>query len=462
MDRTHTVAVIGAGFSGVMTAVHLLRAPDGPRRVVLVNRTGRMARGVAYGTRSPAHLLNVPAGRMSAFPDDPDHFLRFARARDASVAAGTFLPRSLYGEYLEAVLDEAERASGARFDRVVGEVTAIDPTRNPARLKTAEGGAFSADRVILALGNYPPKDPDAIEPAVRESARYIRDPWGPNALAATDLNGPVLLLGTGLTMVDVALDLKGRGANGPIIALSRHGLLPNPHAPSVPADPLHRPPGITDGPATARAYLHAVRSRITKLDGPGIGWRTVIDSLRPITADLWQRMPLVERERFLRHVKSYWEVVRHRAAAGPAGTLRESIDSGWLSVRASRLIALRPATNGLVALVRPRGTDRVQELGIATAINCTGPSGDIRTSTDPLMATLRDLGLLRPDPLGLGIDVSADGRVLDRDGNPSALLHYVGPLARAGYWERTAVPELRVLARDVAATVLGGLWTWTV
>ena len=462
MDRAHTVAVIGAGFSGVMTAVHLLRAPDGPRRVVLVNRTGRMARGVAYGTRSPVHLLNVPAGRMSAFPDDPDHFLRYAQVIDPSVTAGTFLPRSLYGAYLEAVLDEAERASGARFDRVVGEVTAIDPSRNPARLKTAEGGAFSADRVILALGNYPPRDPDAVEPVVRESPRYIRDPWGPNALAATDLNGPVLLLGAGLTMIDVALDLKGRGAKGPIVAVSRHGLLPQAHAPSVPADPSHRPPGITEGPPTARAYLHAVRNRIQELGGAGVGWRTVIDSLRPITADLWQRMPLAERERFLRHVKSYWEVVRHRAAAAPAETLREAIEAGWLGVRACRLTALRAAPGGLVATVRPRGTDRIEQVAVATAINCTGPSGDIRTSTDPLMAALRDLGLLRPDPLGLGIDVAPDGRVLDRDGNPSALLYYVGPLARAGYWERTAVPELRVLARDVAATVLGGLWTWTV
>lgn len=462
MDRTHTVAVIGAGFSGVMTAVHLLRAADGPRRVVLVNRTGRMARGVAYGTRSPVHLLNVPAGRMSAFPDDPDHFLRFAQGRDPAVAAGTFLPRSLYGEYLEAVLDEAERASGARFDRVVGEVTGIDPSRSPARLRTAEGGAFSADRVILALGNYPPRDPEAVGPAARESPRYVRDPWAPNALAAADLASPLLLLGTGLTMMDVALDLKTRGAKGPVVAVSRHGLMPQPHAPSVAAEAAHRPPGITEGLATARAYLHAVRTRVKELASQEIGWRTVVDSLRPITADLWQRLPLTERERFLRHAKSYWEVVRHRAAAGPAGTLQEVIEAGWLAVRASRLMTLRTSADGLVATVRPRGSDRVEELAVGTAINCTGPSGDVRTSPDLLMTALRDAGLLRPDPLGLGIDVDPNGAVLNRAGHPSGLLYYVGPLARAGYWERTAVPELRVLARDVAATVLGGLWTWTV
>jgi uncharacterized NAD(P)/FAD-binding protein YdhS len=458
MDGTRTVAVIGAGFSGVMTAVHLLRtpAPSG-LRVVLVNRTGRMARGVAYGTRSPVHLLNVPAGRMSAFPDDPEHFLRFAQTKDPAVTATTFLPRSVYGEYLEAVLEEAERTTAGRLDRVVGELTAIDFSLSPARLTTTNGGAFSADRIVMALGNYPPKNPDVSDPNVLDSPSYVRDPWGPNALANINLDAPILLLGTGLTMMDVALDLHGRGAKGPVIAISRHGLLPQPHKAGVHADASHRPTGIESIAPTARNYVRAIRSRIRELSAQGICWRSVVDSLRPLTATLWQRLPMNERERFLRHVKPYWEVVRHRAAIGPACTLQERMDSRWLQVRAARLIDLSETKSGLVAKVRGRGTSHIEELVVGTAINCTGPSGDIRSTADPLMAFLRDRRLIGPDPLGLGIAIADNGAVLDQAGTASRILYYVGPLARAGYWERTAVPELRVLAQDIAKTVMDTL-----
>ena len=248
MDRTHAVAVIGAGFSGVMTTVHLLRAP-GRLRVILINRTGRMARGVAFGTRSPAHLLNVPAGRMSAFPDDPDHFLRYARAHDSTTNAASFLPRSVYGAYLEAVLEEAERGTAGRLDRVVGEVATIDAGA-PARLTTTNGGVIYANRVALALGNYPPRDPAGLDGSALGSPHYLRDPWAPDALAAADGDRSILLIGTGLTMMDVALDLHARGAWG-----ADHGCLPpRPIAPGACPRPAARPGPLRHRPARRPGY----------------------------------------------------------------------------------------------------------------------------------------------------------------------------------------------------------------
>jgi uncharacterized NAD(P)/FAD-binding protein YdhS len=454
MDRMPTVAIIGAGFSGVMTAVHLLNAPKEERpRVILINRNGRMARGVAYGTRSSAHLLNVPAARMSAFPDEPNHFLHYAQKRNRAVTATTFLPRSFYGEYLEDTLEDAIGTSEGYLQQVVTEVTSVDVADNQVQLQTRHRQTITADRIVLALGNYPPRNPIALDNNVSQSPRYIRDPWGTNALSAVDLDAPILLVGTGLTMIDVALDLKARGAVGPVTAISRHGFLPQSHQPSVAATSAHRPPSIETGPATARAYLTAVRSRIEEMESQSICWRTVVDSLRPVTAQLWQRLPVEERSRFLRWVKAYWEVVRHRAAASPHQQVQEAISSGWLNVQAARIESLQCISTGLQATIRRRGVEESELLEVGTVINCTGPSSDIRRIDDPLMIDLQDQGLVQADSLGLGMEVASNGAVIDSTGEPSNLLYYIGPLGRAGYWERTAVPELRVLARDLATTV---------
>jgi uncharacterized NAD(P)/FAD-binding protein YdhS len=294
-----TIVIVGGGFSGTLTAVHLLRDPW-PRglHVVLVNRSGPLARGVAYGTRSAAHVLNVPAARMSAFPDDEEHFLRFARGRDASVAAGDFVLRSLYGDYLERVLREAVdgRPAGTRFTHRVAR--ALD-----ARLRP-EGGAelvvgddegtqvLLADRVVLAAGSYAPADPPVPDAAFfAGDPRYVRDPWAPGALDGVDPGRPVLLVGTGLTMLDMALELRGRGLEAPMLALSRRGLLPRPHrAPASPPRPVELGAALLAGPWTVRRCLREVRSAVAA--NPDVDWRDVLASIRPVTPALWAALPL--------------------------------------------------------------------------------------------------------------------------------------------------------------------------
>ncbi|HEX7243894.1 MAG TPA: FAD/NAD(P)-binding protein [Longimicrobiaceae bacterium] len=454
----HTIVIIGGGFSGTLTAVHLLRGewPDGVH-VVLVNRSGPQARGVAYGTRSAAHVLNVPAGRMSALPDDEEHFLRFVRRRDPAVGAGDFVQRSLYGEYLERTLEEARGACSARtrFTHRVAEV--VDIRLRPGggtRVELDGHAAVRADRVVLAVGNYPPADPLVPERVFFVSdPRYVRDPWAPGSLDRVDLGRPVLLLGTGLTMLDVALELHGRGLGAPVMALSRRGLLPRPHrSPASPPRPVALGDAFQAGPWTIRGYLRVVRRCVAGY--PDVDWRDVLASVRPITSTLWAALPYPERARFLRHLQPYWDVHRHRAAPASHTALEGLVRAGKLRVVAGRVMRVRGGTDAVEVNFRRRGRREVEEAEVGTVINCTGASTNVRALGEPLLDSLVRQGFLTPDPLGLGILTAPNHALLDRAGEASQVLFHTGPLLKADHWECTAVPELRVHAARLAAHLI--------
>ena len=449
-----TIVVIGGGFSGTAVAAHLLRRGR-PVRVLLVNRYGPIGRGVAYRTRLEAHVLNVPAGGMSALPEEPDDFVRFARGRDSSIQAGTYVSRRVYGEYLQHVLRTAETraVSEAALERVVGEVR--DVVAGPgggATVVFADGGRRGADAVVLALGNYSPADPPAEGGDFYASTRYVRDPWIRGSLDAIREGESVLMLGTGLTMMDIVLDLASRGVRRPLRAVSRHGLLPHAHVESGagPAGPA-LPPGFDEPPLTAARLLSAVRRQAAARDGD---WRGVVAALRPVTPALWKRLDRTERARFLRHVRPFWDVHRHRAAPTTAAAVSSLMAHGELQLRAARVVRYESAADGVRVVVRPRGGRETDVLFVERVVNCTGPSSDVARIGDALLDALLGRGQLVPDPHRLGVEVAEDGSVRDASGAPSPVLFLVGPLLKARDWEATAVPELRTHAARLAERLL--------
>jgi uncharacterized NAD(P)/FAD-binding protein YdhS len=459
---TRTIAIIGAGFSGTATAIQLLtRHGHNPFEVMLVNRHANLARGVAYGTHSPSHLLNVPAGRMSLFPDRENDFLDFARTGDANITAAGFVARSLYGRYLGARLNQAADSSPqAKLETVTGEVVELKlaPDGDSGILGFADGTRRAADRVVLAVGNYPPADLPVGDKEFYESSAYIRDPWEPGVLDRISFQRPVLLLGTGLTMMDVALELTRRGFSSTLHAISRRGLLPQAHRelPSMPAEDL-LPPGLMDGPANTRRYMHSVRRHIRELARKGVDWRDVIGSLRPITPLLWQRLDVTERRRFLRHVQAYWDTHRHRTAPAAAARLETLLRNGTLVAEAGRLRQMKAGHHRIKITWQPRRSPAIRELQVAAVINCTGPQSDLGKLEDPLIRSLLDQGILTPDPLRLGLMTGSDGALLDNAGHASRVIYYTGPLLKARDWECTAVPELRLAALKLADRLAG---TW--
>jgi len=458
----HTIAIVGGGFSGTLAAVHLLQGewPDG-LHLVLVNRSGPLARGVAYGTRSAAHVLNVPAGRMSAFPDDPGHFFRFARGRDPSVAEGDFVPRSLYGDYLEWVLREAVAGceAGTCFTHRVARAVELRlcPEGGAELRLEGDGGppALFADQVVLAAGNYSPADPAVPDAAFfAGDARYVRDPWAPGALEGVDRRRPVLLIGTGLTMLDVALDLHGRGLEAPIHAVSRRGLLPLSHrSPAALPCPVELGAALLAGPWTVRRYLREVRRAVAA--HPEVDWRDVLASIRPVTSALWNALPPAERARFIRHLRPYWDVHRHRAAPAISAAVHGLVRDGRLHVVAGRLLRVEAGSDGVTVRCRRRGERSAGVLQVGTVVNCTGPGGNVAALGEPLLDSLLRQGLLTPCPLGLGIRTAPGYALRDREERASEVLFHTGPLLKADYWEATAVPELRVHAARLAAHLRG-------
>ncbi len=452
-----TIVVIGGGFSGTAVAIHLLRR-GAAARVVLVNRYGPIGRGVAYGTRIEAHVLNVPAGGMSAIADDPDHFVRWARTLDDAIRADTFVSRRLYGEYLESVLREAEHHAprAARLERLVGVARDIEVRSDGASAEVVFAGArLEADHVVLALGNYSPANPAAVGQEFYDTDRYIRDPWVRGSLEVMRKGESVLMLGSGLTMMDIALDLAERGARLPLFAISRHGLLPRTHRPgAVPAPAGALPHGLESPPHTALRMLQLVRAHAAALGASGGDWRDAVGALRPVTPALWSALDPVEKSRFLRHVRPWWDVHRHRAAPRTAEAVEAMLASGDLSVRAARILGYRSVANEVEVTIRPRGAAASVRIHVGRVVNCTGPSSDVRRVGDPLLDALLGRRLIRPDPLGLGLETAADSSLLDAGGQPSRVLSLVGPLLKAAFWESTAVPELRQHAARLAQRLL--------
>lgn len=458
-----TVAIVGAGFSGAVTAVQLLRFADAPLRVVLLNESGRMARGVAYGTCSAEHVLNVPAGNMSALADEPEDFLRYCRWAHARWDAGSFVPRRLYGTYLESLLSAAENGDHAapiQLERVVARATHLSPpsVTGKACVHLDDGRSILADRVVLAFGNFAPAHP--IGPSQREllGDAYVADPWrhGMARLAAPD--DTILLVGSGLTAVDLVVSLERAGHRGPLVALSRRGLAPQPHrARSARPTPLDVTPLLNRMGPSLRTQVRELRRELQAAAGRGEDWRDWIGALRPHTPGWWRALDDADRRRFLRHVQAHWDTLRHRCAPEAFDAFERRRHDGTLRLLGGRIVDIRRAGARFFVVVRPRGTEETRMVPCDRVVNCTGPSTRLDQCESALVRSLLDRGLVKPDAHGLGLQVGASLEVVDRAGCPLPWLRYIGPMLKARDWEGTAIPELRVHALSLARTLLSEL-----
>ena len=446
------IVVVGAGFSGTLVAVHLLRAeaPDGSE-VVLFERGARFGPGVAYATPRPEHLLNVPACRMSAFEEDASHFLDWLRARGAAATEASFVPRALYGDYLAELLDETERKAARRDVRLVrraDEVIGFTPAGDRFRVSTRSAADVDADGVVLAIGALPRARQNGGE-AFR---RWLHDPWAGDALAIP-ADAPVVLVGSGLTMLDLAVALDETGHRAPIHVLSRRGLLPHPHREGQGGAPARKAPaGLDRWPCSALGQLRALRREAALAAACGVDWREVVTSLRGDTDALWSRLPLREQRRFLEHLRPFWDVHRHRSAPATWARAESLRRDGRLACRAGRIADVRPEEGALRVELTLRG-GRPLAIRAARVYDCRGPATAVAGCRDPLVRDLVALGLARPEPLGLGFDTDEHGALIGGDGRAQPRLLLAGPLRRGRVFEHTAVPELRREAPRIAARI---------
>lgn len=425
------VAIIGAGFAGTMAAVQLARRGIG---VKLLGRLPQIGKGVAYSTDDPAHLLNIPAAKMSAWPDRPDDFVEAIAG--AGLGAEDYVPRLLFGQYLRAILDES--SVGVMAD----EAVAAEPVGGGWTVRLDDGRAVRARALVLASGI---QQPDAL-PFARDLSEqlFAGDPWGDAGraaiAAAVASGGDVLAVGTGLSMIDIAMSLDAAGHEGKLVAVSRRGQRPRV------SFPLRSEVPSSDGaPGGSLSQLWRwVRQRTREAD-----WRDVVDSVRPRTHELWQSLSEADQRRFMRHARPWWDVHRHRIAPEVGAVIEWMIATGRLEVLAGGIQSLTAVDGGLEAVIRRRGgTDDEPPRRVAVGINCTGPLHEIRHTRSPLLRSLLDAGLAEPDHLGVGFKVDDQVRVIG-----AHRLWAMGALGKARYWEIIAVPDIRVQADMVAEAI---------
>lgn len=395
-----------------------------------------MGKGVAYSTTEPAHLLNVRAEGMSAWAGEPDHFANHFEGAGGDRKG--FAERRLFARYLGQILDHAIDSGYVRT--VAATATRASRSDGGWQVELDDGQTLAARGLVLAIGN---QEPQGLRVFAGAEQRFISNPWGKQAQAAvSELAGSdeaALLVGTGLTMIDLVLSLNAAGHTGSILALSRRGLIPRGHADFEPAPVEQQQVPI----GSLRALWRWLRRRSAE-----VGWRAAVDSLRPYSHVLWQGLDVEQQRRFLRHGRPWWDVHRHRIAPQVADTIMWMIAENRLEIAAGRILAARDVGDGLEVELRRRAASGSQKMRFAYAFNCTGPLQAIAHTKDPLLRSLFDSGAVREDPLGIGLDVDHRSRAVRGE-----RLWALGPLTKGRYWEIIAVPDIREQAAAVAEDI---------
>ena len=425
------VAIVGGGASGTILAAQLARRGI---ESALIDGSGRAGKGVAYSTTEPVHLLNVRAEGMSAWAGEPDHFAR-RFAADGGDPRG-FAQRRLFGRYLGEILEQA--VDTGKTSLIQASAVAAERADGHWGLTLDNGSSVEAEAVALAIGN---QEPESLRAFDRARERFIANPWGAQARTAVQelagSGGDALIVGTGLTMVDLVLSLDAAGHRGGILALSRRGQVPRTHADYRPA-----PTDAAEVPAGQLGEMW----RWLRRRSAQVGWRAAVDSLRPHSHRLWQSLDADEQRRFLRHARPWWDVHRHRIAPEVGDTIARLIGEGQLQVMAGRIVAAAEKENGIEVELRRRGGRASERRTFAYAFNCTGPLHSIKRTRDPLLRSLLSGGQAHPDHLGMGLEVDEKSRAGER-------LWALGPLTKGRYWEIIAVPDIRDQAAAVAEDI---------
>jgi uncharacterized NAD(P)/FAD-binding protein YdhS len=443
-ERSLRVVIVGGGFSGTLVAIHLLRQ----QRAIQVDLVEPRlpGRGLAYSTSYDEHLLNVPAIRMSALGSEPLHFLEWLQAHGKPAADPTlFAPRKLYGAYLQDLLEETARSasSSSRFRHHLTEADRVGFDGFTATVLLRNGERLEADKVVVASGN--PASSTVAEPL----PGYYPSPWEPHALSHLPPEREVLLVGAGLTAVDAFLALKAQGHSGTIYMVSRRGQLPQVH---TTYRPLPEPFPIPDQ-VSARGLLKQIRAAVRTAHEQDVDWRAVIDSLRPVTNDIWQQLAPAEQQRVLRHLKTWWDIHRHRMAPEIGAKIQDALARRRLIVYAGRLGQLQASESGLQAELLLRTGSRLC-LPIERVINCTGPDSSYRATNNAFLRFLLDHGYAVPGRNQRGLQTTAQGELVGSQQQNWDWLLTLGPPRFGGLFETTAVPELRKQAESLAHYLL--------
>lgn len=445
----YDAVIVGSGFSAIATVCNLVELLPQSASVAVIGDDPGFGRGTAYRTELYLHRLNVPAGRMSLFPDRPNAFVDWLREHKRPLDAGDFASRQDYGLYIRDSLAALLRnkKSRCRVDFIKAKATGcVERYGGALGFQLDNGNEIAGRSIVLCLGVGNATLPvDLSQLSADARAHIVENPWRLSWLRRVRASDSVCILGSGLTMIDQALALFAHGFTGHVTVLSRRGLVPLAHV-SHPKPAMEIDIGAL--PTRLSQLLHAFRRESRH----GDDWRRLMDGLRPQTQALWSRLPDAERRRFLRHALPWWNIHRHRVAPDVFLRFDGMIQSGQISVRAGYLLDVEGA-RPLTLRYRPRGRKLVTSIQADWIVNCTGMER-AGIAHSPLLQEMRRQGLIEADPLGLGIVVDKQSRIPRSEGTDT-VIYAVGALTAGQFWEITAVPDIRIQARSVAQAIAG-------
>lgn len=450
------IAIIGAGASGTITTIQLLNKLKAKANLFLIEKQEKtLFRGAAYSSQLAYEPLNVQAGRMSIYNHLPDHFYNWVVANrqaqsETEITRDSFVSRRWFGDYLTQNFEEAKRQSeNVTVEIVIANCTdiAFNSADECYTLSFENRNDIQVDYLVFGCGNEPPAD--VLEKEEVKGDKYIRNPWVVDPFENLNPIEDVLLIGTGLTMVDHVVSLQKRQHKGKIFCFSRNGYLPLQHAPVQ-----HFVFDINHEAKEARHALDLLRQNTAVASKQDISWQNVMDALRPYTAVIWKRMSLDSKKYFLQRLRTYWEIHRHRMPLASANCIQELRDSGQLKLVAGNIQSVECKGDTMVVHYVPKGDKIDSTLAVHHIINCTGPLNDYHQTSNTLIKNLLNKGWMKQDALKLGIETGARGEIIKSNGVVLNHAFAIGPLRKAAEWESTAIREIRTQAENVALAIV--------
>jgi uncharacterized NAD(P)/FAD-binding protein YdhS len=449
------ITIVGGGVSGVLLAIQLIRArPNFPLSITLIEKERPPWLGIAYSTDKVFHLLNVRAEKMSALPDEDNHFVQWLATLHYNISPKDFASRFVYRKYIEDLFENtlASKLENIEFKFIHGEAVCIEQiNKQEAVIRLQNEQTITTNFIVLALGNFTNNPPPSPDSSFLESSVYHNDPWKPDLFENLKKDATVCIIGAGPTMVDVALTLYHKKHQGKIIALSRHGLLPSAHViTETYLDFSHELKNIV----SLSEVVKIVRNHIVIAETNGTGWRAVIDAMRTFTQKLWIDLPLPEKIAFLKYYKTYWEIARSRMPEQCAATIKEMMLSNQLKVQAGRIESLSKQNSCIAVKYRSAEKRKTQIIMADAVVNCIGPGLNFEKIKHPFIKSLMEQGMICNSDVSIGIKALPDGTIIKKDGTPSNMLYTFGSLLRGILWETIAIPEIRTQAKNLAVLLL--------
>jgi uncharacterized NAD(P)/FAD-binding protein YdhS len=446
------IAVIGGGVSGSLVAMHLLKQPEQSIIVYLFEKSRtQLNRGVAYSSQLPYQLLNVAVKDMSLFPDKPGHFYDWLLHTGYKYEPTDFATREIYGRYIADTF--AKETSGKKENELkllLDEVISVEKYNNGYKIVFGKDEKIIVDKIVLCTGNFPPGDVPGLPANVRQSKGYVSHPWGGFNVNSLSSRENILMVGSGLTMLDMVLSLNHNDHIGKITVISRRGLLPLPHDVSLP----YELSTVPSGGVTIAQLLSWFKDEVQLAQNEGKSWRSVTDAIRPHIQGLWSGLLPQERKRFIRHLRPFWEIHRHKMPVESLTILNRMKKEGRLEIIAGRIKDAELAGDKIKIAYCRRNSGDLKHVTVDHIINCTGPETEYRKLRSSLYQSLIENKLAQPDELGLGLCATKEGFIIGPGDTLNPNIALIGPPAKGVLWECTALREIRLQAASVAEAIL--------